>query len=326
MEKAKSKGRIEYVKVKDILPNHYRHFSIYAIQKDKVDRLVESINETGFWETVIGRRKGDKVEIAFGHHRLEAAGKVFKPDEKIPIIIRDLSDDMMRKMMIRENAEEYGCLPAAIDDAVKASRDHLDKHRDVAKKLLSSDRSEVKRVCVGAPVIAKDTGYPETTVQLSLQRLAWIESGEIDAEALHKMPNQAAAMRFAKAVLERPTCKPYQKTLADHIVKEGRFGEASIAQALMEFVAIGKPTDPLNPRYYEVKLITATRLIYKAATALGALDELNQVHIMGGLATKEDISRLVIDNYNEAAAVLSREIEAVGKVLDRKPLKSLFED
>jgi ParB/RepB/Spo0J family partition protein len=326
MANPKSMAKIVPVKLRDIQSNPFRDFSIYAIQEYKIAELIESINETDFWETVIGRRKGKKVQIAFGHHRVEAARRLYKPDDTIPIIIKDLSDDRMRKMMIRENKAEWGCLPAAIDDAVKAARDHLDKHRAEARKALSSVRPEVKRVRVGAPAIAKYTGYSETIVELSLQRLGWIESGEVDAKALYQMPNQAAAMRFAKAVLERPACKPYQKSLADHIVKEGRFGEASIAQALMEFVAIGKPTDPLNPRYYEVKLITATRLIYKAATALGALDELNQVHIMGGLATKEDISRLVIDNYNEAAAVLSREIEAVGKVLDRKPLKSLFED
>ena len=75
-----------------------------------------------------------------------------------------------------------------------------------------------------------------------------------------------------------------------------------------------------------MKLIKATHLIKQLIGALAALDELNQVHIMGGLATKEDISRLVIDNYNGAVDVLSREIVAVGKILDSEPRKPLFED
>ncbi len=43
-----AKGEIVDVQIKNIDHNPFRKFSIYAIQREKVDRLKESIHATGF--------------------------------------------------------------------------------------------------------------------------------------------------------------------------------------------------------------------------------------------------------------------------------------
>lgn len=318
-------ARIELVRIRDIEKNPYRNFEYYDYLEYKLAELRESINETGYWETVIGRRKGKKIQLAFGHHRVKAAEQVFGLEAKIPIIVKPLSDDLMRKMMFRENKTEWGCVLAAIDEAVKVSRDHLMKDREHAKATLSRVRPDVKRVRIGAPAIAKDTGLSVTKVEESLRRLESIEKGGIDRAALYLMPNTEAARRFMKAVKAHPTSLPYQKTLAEHIVKRGAFGQASIDAPFIEFVAVGNPKDRGHPRYYEVKMIEATHLINKAATALAEFNQLNRMSFIT-CATKEDISGLVINNYNQALEGLGERVKEVGVLLDAEPLKPIGSD
>ncbi len=307
------------VMLKGILPNPFRRYSIYSIREDKVARLVESINATGFWENVVGRRRADgRVEIAYGHHRLEAARRVFKPGDTIPIIIKNLSDDQMRKIMIRENAEEWGCSPAAIDDAVAAARDHLKGNKEEIKGLLlKSGRSDVKRSRAGAPAIAEYTGYPKSTVELSLQRLDWIESGEVDRDAIHKMPHQEAARRFARYVLSAKIATKEQRQIADRIVKQKRFGVASIEQVVQEFVPILKKSDPRQAGYYETQLHKATKQTWGLITTLRSFRGLNQMTVFGDGQTDEDISEDAKERYNAAVEALAEEMQAVGKCLDR---------
>ena len=65
-----------------------------------------SSSDTFFWEGVLGRQVGDRTQIAFGHHRVEAARRAGK--RTVPIIIHDdFDDEMMLKLVGRENGEEY---------------------------------------------------------------------------------------------------------------------------------------------------------------------------------------------------------------------------
>jgi hypothetical protein len=315
------KGTIIQVKIRDVLPNPYRDYSLYSIRADKVARLVESIRETGFWENVVGRRKGNKVEIAYGHHRIEAARKVFKPDDTIPIIIKDLSDDDMLRMMIRENAEEYGCPLPAIDDAVKGARDFLTANPDVARGLLSSDGSEVKRVRIGAPVIAKYSGFSESTVERSLERIRRIEAGKVDKQAVYMMPSAAAADRFVKYALAatKALAPDGQRAIAKRIVKEGMFGEASIKQTFQIFVPLVKKTDPYSAYYYDSILKKATRQIEELIRTLLPFNNLNQTVVFdNGIVSAEDVSQRTLDNFDEMALRLGDVMKSVADDLDKK--------
>jgi len=320
-------GKIVEVKIKDIKKCPFRDFSIYAIQDYKIKKLIESMNKTGFWDgQVIARQVGEKYQIAFGHHRVKAAERVFGLEGMIPITVKPLSDDLMREMMMLENNTDWGCLPAAIDDAVKASRNYLRKHPEKIRELLSSDGAEVKRARPGAPAIAKDTGYSETTVELSLQRLAWIESGEIEAKALHKMPSQAAATHFAKQILAKRETEPLapdqQLFLADRIVEKGKVGAGSINLVFMEYRSVGKPrTDPNHPNFHELKLRRATKLGFKLINTLRPFSKLNcyKVRMFEEMPTKEDISEEATNEFLLMLPHLAEAVKMVCKKLDQEP-------
>lgn len=107
--------------LKDILPNPFRQLDRYPIQEDKIEALRESIQTTGFWDNVVARENGNgKAEIAFGHHRLETLNREFPPNHKINLIVRDLSDELMLKMMARENMEEWSWSASVEQETVRA--------------------------------------------------------------------------------------------------------------------------------------------------------------------------------------------------------------
>src|SRR5881392_1032941 len=96
-------------KIEDIQSNPFRHLEHYPIRRDKVEALIRSINTTGFWENVVGRLIDDgKAQLAYGHHRHLALQELYPPDHEVDLIIRDLDDTAMLRIMAAENQEEWG--------------------------------------------------------------------------------------------------------------------------------------------------------------------------------------------------------------------------
>jgi len=107
------------VPVSSIKDNPFRDKKRNPIDSSRVDALVESIHATDFWKGVYGRKVDDFVEIAFGHHRVDAARKAGL--KEIPIEVMDLSDSDMLMRMTRENLRgELLSVIEAVSAAVKA--------------------------------------------------------------------------------------------------------------------------------------------------------------------------------------------------------------
>jgi hypothetical protein len=101
-----------------IRPNPYRDFDLHPIGEEQVERLMASIDHTGFWASVVARRVADGYQLAFGHHRIEAARRLNAT--VVPIEVRELSDWQMVEMLAAENATQRGSTAAACLDAVAA--------------------------------------------------------------------------------------------------------------------------------------------------------------------------------------------------------------
>lgn len=96
------------VSPKDILPNPHRKLDVHKIDEEKIQTLTASMDSTGFWDNVEARKKGDKYELAYGHHRLIAFKRKYGDDAKLPLNVKDISDDQMLKKMIYENHPSWG--------------------------------------------------------------------------------------------------------------------------------------------------------------------------------------------------------------------------
>jgi len=96
---------IQNISIEQVDANPFRRLGDYPYVERKVEALMRSIQDVGLWEGIIGRMVGNRVEIAFGHHRAEAARRVGL--DAINVIIRDLNDEQMLGFMGRENMEDY---------------------------------------------------------------------------------------------------------------------------------------------------------------------------------------------------------------------------
>lgn len=98
---------IAKIRLGDVRHNPFRRFEEFPLIEKKVAALQNSIQETGFWDNVLGRVVEGGVEIAYGHHRIEAAKRVYGEDHEIGITIRELSDIEMLRVMGLENSEDW---------------------------------------------------------------------------------------------------------------------------------------------------------------------------------------------------------------------------
>ena len=85
--------------------NPFRCLAEYPWIEQKIEALQRSIADVGFWEGVIVRKVGDRYQLAFGHHRIEAAKR--NGLTAVRLVVRDLTDEQMLQFMGRENGEDY---------------------------------------------------------------------------------------------------------------------------------------------------------------------------------------------------------------------------
>jgi ParB-like chromosome segregation protein Spo0J len=95
-------SELQQVRISSIDPNPMRQLEKYPYVERKIEALLRSIADVGLWEGVIGRKAGNRIQIAFGHHRVEAArrSKDIGNDGSIPIIVRELDDKKMLRITI----------------------------------------------------------------------------------------------------------------------------------------------------------------------------------------------------------------------------------
>jgi ParB-like chromosome segregation protein Spo0J len=95
-----------YVPLDTIDPNPFRRLGDYPYIERKVRALMRSYADVGMWPGgVIARARDNRHQIAFGHHRVEAARRANLKTAALTIL--DLTDEQMLGYMGRENMEDY---------------------------------------------------------------------------------------------------------------------------------------------------------------------------------------------------------------------------
>jgi ParB-like nuclease domain len=109
------------IKLSDIIANPYRVFNLNPINEAKVEKLIESIEETGLWKIIVRRspKIESKFELAFGHNRLEAAKRAGLKEADFDV--QDLTNEQMIKMLARDNDEVYNSSMLSIVETVAAT-------------------------------------------------------------------------------------------------------------------------------------------------------------------------------------------------------------
>ena len=120
-------AKIVNAKLTSIDPNPFRLTKKYPYVDSKIDALTRSMkhDDIGCWEGVIARKRGGRYQIAFGHHRVQAAKKIRL--KSVPLIIRDLNDREMVQFMGRENLDDYAVSFPVLLETWEAAERYLSK-------------------------------------------------------------------------------------------------------------------------------------------------------------------------------------------------------
>jgi len=237
------------VELSKILPNPYRNLPEYPIDPAKIERLKASIEKTGFWDNVVGRKRKDgKVEIAYGHHRMEALRNVRPKIQDVGIIIRDLDDGTMIQIMAAENDEVYSLGPGVINETVKAARDYLRAHPEVVRPGPHTRKDDRHGEALG---ICAFLSWPQGRVEEALAQLAMfekpVEKGTVKIEkaVLESLPTQKAAEEFRRAIVRGNVNPIHHKTLAKKII-DGKIGKRQIAAEIEKSAYSTRKNDPVG--------------------------------------------------------------------------------
>ena len=248
------------IKISELRPNPFRDMDRYPIDAEKVDSLVNSINETGFWDNILARQSEGHYEIAYGHHRLLALMKIHgeKSTETIDIPVKKLTDDQMLRVMAEENNEYYKTNVAVVNETVLAVWRHLCKlglpiipdNCNPKKPYFHFPHLPIPDEMVTESVIANQIAA-WIGKNWAIQRIAIAirllhSSGdiefpgkekpktELDRETLETFPNLKSAKTFADETEKAGLSKAAQRKVARKLNEAENYSGNSIRAAIVE--------------------------------------------------------------------------------------------
>lgn len=224
------------VQIKDLQPNPYRDMNNYPMDELKVKSLTESIQQTGFWDNILARKRNGKFQIAYGHHRLAALREVFKPTDIVDIPVKELDDATMIQIMANENMEQWQSSPGVVLETVKVVRDFLNSELSkyesweecrINKSINTlfenaGNFGRVKKDGVGQTTILKflGNGWKQWMIQDSLRVLGQIADKTINEKAVRELPSVRHMKEFSASVSKNPISKEKQQKIVDEIKKD----------------------------------------------------------------------------------------------------------
>lgn len=239
------------IKLKDLHANPFRDIENYPLMPDKIKALEDSIEETGFWANMPVRENGDGYQIHYGHHRLQALNNLYGEEWEAEFPVHDVSDEVMHKRMIAENAEEWGATTRTIDENVKSAKEFLTAHLEIAAKYTDDPEHYLATTAetwkgpdnqnpppVGQKIILRylnsiNSSWTKFKIESSLSRLKMLDEG-VDKEAMETIESPNAAHNFAKAVSKYDLSPDEQKEVVAEIVESGNLGKDAITAAVQQ--------------------------------------------------------------------------------------------
>ena len=232
------------IQVKQLEPNPFRKMQSYPIDKAKVEALKTSIKEKTFWDNILVRKRGNKYELAYGHHRWVALKELGIKEIDIPV--RDIDDATMVKIMAEENLN-WSTSPAVMTQTILTAKEFLDAElakyetfKDFRSGEISTTLFEnagnfarTKKDGVGRDTLAKFLGGNWTGYKVRVA-LDIIKDKDLDQKAVCEIPTMEQAKVFRSAVKQHKIPKPTQKKIAKKIVKEG-IGKRDIPELVAEY-------------------------------------------------------------------------------------------
>jgi ParB family chromosome partitioning protein len=122
-----------------IRPNRFQPRQRFT--EEELEELSGSIREQGVLQPLIVRKSGAGFELVAGERRLRAARRVGL--ERVPVVLRDVSDDQMLEMSLVENIQRADLNPIEEAEAYHGLIQRLGLTQDQAAARVGKSRSAV---------------------------------------------------------------------------------------------------------------------------------------------------------------------------------------
>jgi ParB family chromosome partitioning protein len=126
-------------RIDNISPNRFQPRIKFT--DDSLDELSKSIKEQGIIQPLVVRNDGSGYELVTGERRLRAAKMAGL--EKVPVIVKDLTDKDLLEMSIVENIQRENLNPVELADAYFRLINELHITQDNVAKRVGKSRPEV---------------------------------------------------------------------------------------------------------------------------------------------------------------------------------------
>ena len=99
--------KTEQIILKDISPNPFKKFiNGGKMNEDTIAKLIEGFKQTKFHANLCARRNEKEIELIYGHHRLEAAKKVYGKDNTVKTCEEGIKQKQITKILSRDKNRE----------------------------------------------------------------------------------------------------------------------------------------------------------------------------------------------------------------------------
>ena len=165
----------------------------------KMEGLISSIRENGLIQPILVRRSGQGYELICGERRLRAAKVVGL--EKIPVIVKDVSDAESLGLAMIENVQREDLNPIERARACKKLIDQFDLSQEELAKTLGKDRSSVANTLrlLKLPSSIQDYILEDKITMGHAMAILSLDGPELQIEACKKIINQHLSVREIEA-------------------------------------------------------------------------------------------------------------------------------
>ncbi|ASK61774.1 chromosome partitioning protein ParB [Virgibacillus phasianinus] len=178
---------VQDIEIRDCRPNPYQPRKTF--HADAIEELKDSILEYGIIQPLIARKSIKGYEIVVGERRFRAAKEAGL--EKVPVVVKDLSDEKMMEIALLENLQREDLTPIEEAQAYSNLIRELNITQDELSKRLGKSRSHIANLV--------------RLLSLPDQIIAYINNGELSmghGRALLGIKDKTKIVPFVKRILK----------------------------------------------------------------------------------------------------------------------------
>lgn len=228
---------IKEIPLSDIRSNPYQPRKTF--NDEALNELAESIKNYGVFQPIIVKKSIKGYDLVAGERRVRAAKKAGL--EKIPAIVKDFSDEMMREIALLENLQRENLTAIELAWAYKGIIDSLHITQDELANKLGKSRSSVTNILglLNLPTSVQDMVLSGKLSMGHARELSKLDDSEKIKEYAKKIVNEGLSVRDIEGLSKKEDLKRKNPITRTNEPNEYHYLEKEMSEQLGTKVKVG---------------------------------------------------------------------------------------